>query len=365
MDFLDSQYLVVDSKRHKRKLQELLKTMPESEKLKLKIIDSRKNSKKVNALFGKDLKHGPVFASFGQSNYSNMTGPILSSSRRGIMTKPSGTFRKPSERNQYIPQQHWGAFSASAGNNRAGNSIPCSESGKWLSENRSSPNFPQYKSKTKFGQQTQALLGPLSDKYMNHRGKTGFDQVPKSIYQTDGGPVLVYSFSPYTGSHTSGILPRPGGPINNTALKGRVAAPNANVLKSKYGKTKSKKNEFDFGRYTVVNQTSLFRPNNNQLRIPGFNSPANKKLYLPKWNAYQQFPRTENQKQIAKAVKAIGARAENNVGPQSGFGMYRNLYSASGPNNVAFRNPFLMYNGAGADTRSFLRNTNYLPLRKP
>ena len=94
---------------------------PFQKDLKLKIIDARKNSKKINVLFGDDLKHGPVFASFG--SYSNNTGPLMST-RRGINTKPSGTFRKPSERNQYIPQQNWGAFSASWGSISCWSALP-------------------------------------------------------------------------------------------------------------------------------------------------------------------------------------------------------------------------------------------------
>jgi hypothetical protein len=120
-----------------------------------------------------------------------------------------------------------------------------------------------------------------------------------------------------------------------------------------------------FGRkYSKINHNSEFRPSVNQKRIPGYTSLANKGLYELGWNPYQSNPRTKKQKQIAKSTKDISTKFYNNVSRVVNYGNYPNLQQLSGPNTVAYRNPYLMYNGAGGNTLSFLRGVDYLPSGK-
>ena len=190
------------------------------------------------------------------------------------LTKTSGTYRPKGSRD-YIPQPgKWGSFSATAGLNRAGNAIPCQDSANWIYKNRAPPRFPlekmsstspsqrsmkrssassssipllmygkskrksSRKSKRKSSRKSKygELLSTVAERKYNKRGINGFDQVPKSIYMYEGGPVANYSYSPYTGARMSGILPRPYGNRDNAAIKGYSNSPylKGNVNVDKY-----------------------------------------------------------------------------------------------------------------------------------
>ena len=122
-----------------------------------------------------------------------------------------------------------------AGNNRGGNAIGCKESARWLFEDRSAPPFPirttsRSARSASFGLRSQRrrtrgtsqgdIVNTSRDSYYNARGRNGFQNVPRSIYDFDGGNVFTKSYSPYTGARISGILPRPYGNRDNASLKG-------------------------------------------------------------------------------------------------------------------------------------------------
>jgi hypothetical protein len=213
------------------------------------------------------------------------------------------------------PQQNWGKFSESAGNNRAGNAIPCKESAEWINK------IP---ANSKFG-----FISTNMETY-NKRGKTGFDKVPKGIYTYQGGPVFDHSQSPYTGAKVGGILPRPYGPRDQAALKG---FPNAKFGNSNLVKAMG-----------YVDQNPLFRPHRTRNWNPGYTSYANKSLYLNGQTPYQNQKNTRTSK-------------------GSKFGA--SLYNSMGPNNLGSRNPMLMYPGAGSNTINWESKKNYLPPYKP
>jgi len=184
------------------------------------------NSKNI-PIHTKKTKHVPVPAIFKNNKHlpnesvEDLYNKYISTngfgSRRGINTKPSGT-RRPRNSKDYIPQPgKWGAFSSTAGNNRGGNAIPCTESSKWLFEDHSAPPFPI---KNSFGQREGPIVYTSRDKYYNARGRNGFQNVARSIYDVDGGNVFTKSYSPYTGAPIGGILPRPYGNRDNASLKG-------------------------------------------------------------------------------------------------------------------------------------------------
>jgi hypothetical protein len=176
-------YLIIDSEKHNNFIHEYIN---KSDFLKMKIIDRQKNPKKVDKLFGK--LPTPMILNLDLLNTVNFGD--YSSERRGINIKPSGTKRMKGS-NDFIPQQNWGGFSASPGNNRAGNSINCKESADWLYKNNSAPDFRF--GKNKFGNQKDKLLSSVNANFYNHRGKTGFDKIPKGIYEYQGGPIPNYS----------------------------------------------------------------------------------------------------------------------------------------------------------------------------
>ena len=362
----------------------------------------------------------------------------------------SGSYRSPGSKD-YIPQPGWGKFSGSAGANRAGNAIPCQSSSNWLYKDRSSPNFPIQRITPKDRRLLMAssmsfgLLPSVSQKTYNHRGQTGFDQVPKSIYMREGGNVFDRSYSPYSGARKSGILPRPYGPRDQAAIKGYPNSPllRGNIDTKKYYKKypnrygskqrfgqavpfgpfinqhytesstsaanqpmqfgqavpfgpfinqhytesstsaanqpmygrKKKKRKVKFGRSPDIprmtgwkNAKPLFRPHYLKNWNPGYNSFANKDLYIPTWNPYQgHLGRTQQQQRIAKGSKlsnAQNALQANPMGlsqvPRSNFGYHQSGYNYMGPNMVAYENPMLMYSGAGSNTVNYLTGRNYL-----
>jgi hypothetical protein len=312
---------------------------------------------------------------------------------KASLTKPSGTYRSPGSRD-YIPQPgKWGAFSASPGLNRAGNAISCRKSANWLYEDRS-PSLA-FGSLAKQAGREMALVKQAGHPLLytvspsNRRGENGFDRVPESIYDTSS--VLRYSYSPYTGARMPGILPRPYGPIDTAALKGYPNDPrlkgNVDVQKyykkypNHFGRRRKKirrdshfgefgpyinqaympREEYlDYGPY--INQAymsnfglqekPLFRPHFNRNFRPSYASYANKDLYLNDWNPYQIDERTPKQRLISKNSKAINQRYQLN--------RYGSTDTMMGPNNVAYRNPMLMYPGAGANTINYLTGRNYL-----
>lgn len=127
-------------------------------------------------------------------------------------------------RHDLTPLPGWGKFSMSPGGNRGGNAINCRQSGRWLSQNRSAPDFPlrrQRMRNQRFGNRNLVRGMPQSstNKWYSKRGVGGFNARSKSIYAPDGN-VFTRSYSPYTGARVGGRLPSPYGPIDTAALKG-------------------------------------------------------------------------------------------------------------------------------------------------
>jgi hypothetical protein len=269
----------------------------------------------------------------------------------------------------YIPQRGWGGFSKSPGLNRAGNAIPCRESADWLYTNRSSPRFPlQRPQKNKFGKQYKESIVPNSTRsFYNPQRKR-----PNTIY---GPPTK--SYSPYTGSRTGGILPRPYGPIDNASIKGY---PNGRL---NFGSTEFGAGPFvnqaynGFGAGPFVNQAyngfgNEFKPHSRRTWKPQKTSWANQNLYEPGWNPFELYPRTPTQQNIARNAKRVNQRfaSPNNFGL---LPWQKNLKRESrqrqrfgdlnyGPNRVAYEQPFHMYPwGVGANTTNFITNKQYLP----
>lgn len=253
---------------------------------------------------------------------------FLKGNRFGYFLKPNkmvpeklGTGTRRTK--DYIPQINWGKFSMSPGNNRAGNAINCRESANWLYKNRNAPEFP-----LNFG----SYIAPnMKKSYYDTNGKNGFDKVPKSIY--DSGNVPLYNMSPYDGVPVGGSLPRPYGPRDNAMIKGYPGRP----LYSSFGPyiNQAYRPIENFGPYinqayksnefgtAFVDSKPSFKPDYKRTYKPVFQTPANEDLYLPGWNPYEK--------------------------------------NSFGPNNVAYRNPFLMYENPGGNTINFLTGKNYLP----
>jgi len=337
---------------------------------------------------------------------------------RGINTKPSGT-RRPKGDMDYIPQPGtWGAFSSTAGNNRGGNAIGCKESARWLFEDRSAPPFPirtpplrgytpprrggghrksadpfggtPLRGYTAFGRRRRPSQGDLvktsRDSYYNARGRNGFQNVPRSIYDFDGGNVFTKSYSPYTGARISGILPRPYGNRDNASLKGysngrRMKTPRLSSSFGRYGPfvnqayepygtpSAPRENFEDFGpfvnqaynsSYGQRNPLYEFRPHHLRNWKPSYNSYANKDLYVNKWNPYQTYPSAKDVKKARtyrSKSKAISRASHLNF--QSSGSSFGPLHS--GPNRVAYEDPYLMYKNPGANTLNYLTGKQYLP----
>ena len=307
---------------------------------------------------------------------------------RGINTKPSGT-RRPKGDMDYIPQPGtWGAFSSTAGNNRGGNAIGCKESARWLFEDRSAPPFPIRAAA--FGRRRRPSQGDVVNtsrgSYYNARGRNGFQNVPRSIYDFDGGNVFTKSYSPYTGARISGILPRPYGNRDNASLKGysngrRMKTPRLSSSFGRYGPfvnqayepygapSAPRENFEDFGpfvnqaynsSYGQGNPRYEFRPHHLRNWKPSYNSYANKDLYVNKWNPYQTYPSVKDVKKARtyrSKSKAISRASHLNF--QSSGSSFGPLHS--GPNRVAYEDPYLMYKNPGANTLNYLTGKQYLP----
>lgn len=140
--------------------------------------------------------------------------------------------------------------------------------------------------------------------FYTKRGKNGFDQLPKSIYTKKGN-------NPYGGKKAGWRPPRPNGPRDQELMKG-----------------------LNFGM--MLNHPPLFRPHQVKNWNPGKTTYANKSLYLPGCGPYQK-------KRNSK------------------FGQYKDLYTISGPNDVAYRKAFLMYKGAGSNTVNWSTKKQFLP----
>ena len=301
--------------------------------------------------------------------------------------------RRPKGNMDYLPQPGWGGFSSSAGNNRAGNAIPCMESSNWLYKDRSAPNFPLKRS-SKFGKEHNKMISTMKRSYYNKRGANGFQQVPKSIYSS--GNVPLYNESPYDGARVGSALPRPYGPRDNADMKGYPAYPvmgfgSAPFMNEGYNVSLTPQEMSGFGSAPFMNEgynvsltpremsgfgkdASLaemtgyknakpqFRPHKVRSYKSVKQSYANKNLYLPTWNPYQDtVGRTHSQDTIARNAKAISRRDYNNVGFGSAF-----QGATPGPNNVNYRNPMLVYEGAGANSVNFLTgNQYYKPCKMP
>lgn len=255
--------------------------------------------------------------------------------------------RRPRGSKDYIPQPGWGGFSASKGNNRAGNAIPCRESANWLYRDRS-PNIPRKKSS--FGKAYKGMLPTLKKSFYDWNGRNGFQNLPKSIY--DSGNVPLFNRSPYGGAPVGGALPRPYGPRDNALIKGYPAMPvrmssfgpyMVNSYDSKFGSgpfiSPKAHDYYNFGM-APVDRKSEFRPHANRNWKPIYQSYANSELYLPGQNPYST---SKASKKTVKAVRAISRR--NNL--------------SFGPNNVGYRNPILMYDNPGGNTYNFLTGRNY------
>ncbi len=309
-----------------------------------------------------------------------------SSFGRGINTKPSGT-RRPKGDMDYIPQPGtWGAFSSTAGNNRGGNAIGCKESARWLFEDRSAPPFPIRTPPLRGARSASFGRGDIvdtsRDSYYNTRGRNGFQNVPRSIYDFDGGNVFTKSYSPYTGARISGILPRPYGNRDNASLKGysngrRMKTPRLSSSFGRYGPFVnqayagygSRENFEDFGpfvnqaynsSYGQRNPLYEFRPHHLRNWKPSYNSYANKDLYVNKWNPYQTYPSAKDVKKARtyrSKSKAISRASHLNF--QSSGSSFGPLHS--GPNRVAYEDPYLMYKNPGANTLNYLTGKQYLP----
>jgi hypothetical protein len=273
---------------------------------------------------------------------------------------------------EYAPMPGWGKFSASPGNDRAGNAISCKESGQNMCSSNNSEKFP--KKKVSFGKE---LLESGSEKYYTKRGATGFDNLPKSIYSNDGNQVFSKNFSPYGGYPMSGILPRPYGPRDNAVLRNLafgkagdfgpfinqaynsniaympVAASNAfgkagdfgpfinqaynsNIAympvaaSNAYGtKKKTKFGQALEKQIGFVKAKPLFRPHSKRNDNKVYQSIGNSGMYLPGYNPFQ--------------VSAFG-----NAG----------LYQSMGPNINEI--PMLVYPvGLGGNTVNYFNNKDY------
>jgi hypothetical protein len=108
--------------------------------------------------------------------------------------------------------------------------------------------------------------------------------------------------NPYSGKKSSWRPPRPNGPRDQALMKG-----------------------LNFGMY--INQPPLFTPHQLKNWNPGKTGRANKSLNLPGCNPYYSF----------------GSKL------------------MSGPNNVGFKNPMLMYKGAGGNTVNWATKKQFLP----
>ena len=113
----------------------------------------------------------------------------------------------------------------------------------------------------------------------------------------------------------------------------------------------------NFGRYFGTEMDrSQFRPHAIRSWKPNYNSWANNDLYLKSWNPYQKQRRlTRKQKQFKGAANAIDRAYTLNGANQFGLN--------SGPNNVAYRKPFMMYpkGEIGGNTINWTTRRNYLP----
>ena len=303
-------------------------------------------------------------------------------------TKPSGTFRNPGEYD-YIPQPNWGGFSSTMGYNRAGNAIPCRESADWLYTNRSAPSFPIRRRRTsKFGKQFPEKILPTSTlKFYERPGGR-----PSSIY--DYQQVPTKSFSPYTGSKTKGVLPRPYGPIDNASLKGYPNGlyPNSFGRSGEYGPFVNQSYRSNFGMRSYgygpfVNQPyrmsaygssygPQFKPHSKRSWKPNRNSYQSNNLYVPSWNPYTIANPIlkRRQKQIKRASKKINQRYANPWGRRNSYGQKKyqispgaqeNQGTIYGPNRVAYEKSFLTYPGVGSNTINYLTGKNYLPSCRP
>jgi hypothetical protein len=287
---------------------------------------------------------------------------------------------------EYAPMPGWGKFSASPGNDRAGNAISCKESGKNMCSTDTSESFPKKKlslfgkkkkvittNKSKFGKQ---LLESVSEKYYTKRGNTGFDNLPNSLYSNDGNQAFSKNFSPYGGHVMSGILPRPYGPRDNAFLRnlafgragdfgpfinqaynrsntnaplaaafGRAgdfgpfinqaynrsntnaplaAAYGQKKRKSKFGVPLSLENQIGY-----VHAKPQFRPHSKRNDAAVYQSIGNGDLYLPGYNPFQ--------------MNAFGNAS---------------LYNSMGPNIQEM--PMLVYPvGLGGNTVNYFTNKDY------
>jgi hypothetical protein len=273
-----------------------------------------------------------------------------------------GTGSKKLSIRDNVPQRGWGGFSSSAGGNRAGNAINCRESTNWLYANRNAPSFP-----LEFGSTVppDKMISTMRPSFYNKRGSNGFQDVPSSIYTS--GNVPMYNESPYGGAHRGGSLPRPYGPRDNALIKGYPAQP-----RSEFGQAAFMNQGYDhqseFGQAAFMNQgydhqsefgllghpedKPQFRPHPKRSYKSVYQSQANSDLYLPTWNPYQVDGRSPRQVSNTIAGRAVARRNQLTFG--------------EGPNNVGYRNPMLMYDGAGANTQDFLSGTQYYkPCKMP
>jgi len=228
----------------------------------------------------------------------------------------------------YIPYPNYGKYSASAGNNRAGNAIPCKESSDWLYNRRMSPNFPiRRPSQNRYGQRVPQrpirLLNGISQDYYDHRGRTGFANLPSSIYKPDGGNVFYYNYSPYDARTPdlgrSGILPRPFGPRDTAMIKGYPSSP----------RSPPRGGGNRYGKAGCTPRPGVILP-----CIEAFRNEY----------GYRNF--------------SVDDLQDSEEDFQHDFG-YETSPSMMGPNLVGYENPYLMYPGAGANTVNFLTGSNY------
>lgn len=267
-------------------------------------------------------------------------------------------------RHDLTPLPGWGKFSMSPGGNRGGNAVNCQDSGYWLSHNRSAPDFPLQRSavhrtqrqRMRFGNRNLVRRMPKSNTNMwySKRGIGGFNARSKTIYAPDGN-VFTRSYSPYTGARIGGRLPPPYGPIDTAALKGYP-----NGYETPGGRLTTRKNGFGDVFGTEMDRAQ-FRPHAIRKWGSNYNSWDNQGLYLKGWNPWQSDTRrTASQRQFAKAAREVNRKWTNNVS----FGYSPTLDQMSGPNNVAYRKPFQMYNGGsmlGGNTINWTTRRNYLP----
>ena len=103
-----------------------------------------------------------------------------------------------------------------------------------------------------------------------------------------------------------------------------------------------------------------FRPHHLRNWKPSYNSYANKDLYVNKWNPYQTYPTAKDVKKARtyrSKSKAISRASHLNF--QSSGSSFGPLHS--GPNRVAYEDPYLMYKNPGANTLNYLTGKQYLP----